>query len=100
MRHVVPYLLLLLIISVVVLLNGGASPMTPALSMTHASVPVLVPSPQLSPHVPSYRPIIPSPCALGQQVIALLSQLIVLRLLLVPALSWPYHAYICWLLVA
>ncbi len=46
--------------------------------MTHASVQVLVPFPQLSPHVRSYRPITPSPCALGQQVIALLSQLIVL----------------------
>src|SRR6266851_6094763 len=37
-----------------------------------------LPFPQLSPHVRSYRPITPSPCALGQQVIALLSQLIVL----------------------
>src|SRR5712671_4839923 len=53
-------------------------PMTPALSMTHASTPAPVPFPQLSPHVPSYRPISPSPCALGQQVIALLSRLIVL----------------------
>ncbi len=63
--------------SAVVLLNGSASPMTPALSMTHASVPVLVPFPQLSPHIPSYHPITPSPCTLGQQVIALLSRLIV-----------------------
>ena len=52
--------------------------MGPALSMTRASVPVPVPFPQLSPHARSYRPIIPSPCALGQQVITLLSRLIVL----------------------
>src|SRR5713101_6229451 len=45
-RHVVPTLLLTLIASVVVLLNGGVSPMTPALSMTHASVLVPVPFPQ------------------------------------------------------
>src|SRR5216683_3225388 len=77
MRHVVLILPLPLIASAVVLLNGGVSPMMPALSMTHASVPVPVPSPQLSPCVCSYRPITPSPCALGQQVIALLSQLIV-----------------------
>ena len=64
-RHVVSTLPLPLIASVVVLLNGGASPMTPALSMTHASVPVSVPFPQLSPHVRSYHPITPSPCALG-----------------------------------
>jgi len=83
MRHVIPYLPLLLIAHVIVLLNGIANPMTPALSITHASVLVLVPFPQSSPHVRSYRPIIPSPCALGQQVIALLSQLIVL----------PCHVY-------
>ncbi len=77
-RHAVPTLPLLLIVSVTVLLNGGVSPMTPALSMTHAFVPVPVPFPQLSPHVRSYHPITPSPCALGQQVIAFLSQLIVL----------------------
>src|SRR5713101_2424357 len=77
-RHIVPIPPLPLIAHVTVLLNGGASPMTPALSMTHASVPVPVPFPQLSPHVCSYHPITPSPCALGQQVIALLSQLIVL----------------------
>jgi len=77
-RHVVPIPFLSLITLVTVLLNGGASPMTPASSMTHASVPVPVPFPQLSPHVRSYHPIIPSPCTLGQQVIALLSQLIVL----------------------
>ncbi len=77
-RHVVPILPLVLFMIAVVLLNGGASPMMPALSMTHASVQVLVPFPQLSPHVHSYRSITPSPCALGQQVIALLLQLIVL----------------------
>ena len=60
-----------------VLLNGGANPMTPALSMTYASAPVLVPFLQLSPHVHSYQPITPSPCALGQQVTAVLSRLIV-----------------------
>ena len=78
MRHVMPTFPLLLIANVTVLLNGGVSPMMPALSMTHASVPVPVPFPQSSPHAHSYRPITPSPCALGQQVIALLSQLIVL----------------------
>src|SRR5712671_3242182 len=77
-RHAIPTLPLLLITSVTVLLNGGASPMMPALSMTHAFVPVLVPFPQLSPHIRSYHPIIPSPCTLGQQVITLLLQLIVL----------------------
>ena len=77
-RHVVLPLSLSLIARVTVLLIGAASPMMPALSMTHASVLVPVPFPQLSPHVRSYRPIPPSPCALGQQVIALLSQLIVL----------------------
>ncbi len=46
--------------------------------MTHVSALALVPFPQLSLHVRSYHPIIPSPCALGQQVIALLLQLIVL----------------------
>src|SRR5216683_3502772 len=81
-RHVVSTLPLPLIASVVVLLNGGVSPMTPALSMTHASVPVPVPFPQLSPHVSSYRPIIPSPCALGQQVTVVLSRLIVLPCLM------------------
>ncbi len=57
---------------------GAASPMGPASSTSHASAPVPVPFPQLSPHVPSYRPITPNPCALGQQVTALLSRLIVL----------------------
>ncbi len=78
MRHVVPSLFLSPIAHVTVLLNGSASPITPALSTTHASVPVPVPFPQLSPHVRSYRPITPNPCALGQQVTTLLSQLIVL----------------------
>src|SRR6266851_9902590 len=64
-RHVVVVPPLSLIAHVTVLLTGSASPMTPALSMTCASVPALVPSPQLSPHVCSYPPIIPSPCALG-----------------------------------
>jgi len=54
----------------------------PALSMTRASAPVPVPFPQLSPHVPSYRPITPNPCALGQQVTAVLSRLIVLSRLM------------------
>jgi len=62
---------------VTVLLNGGVSPMTPVLSTTHASVPVPVPFPQLSPLVRSYRPITPNPCTLGQQVTTLLSRLIV-----------------------
>ncbi len=78
MRHIVPFPLLSLIVCVIALLNGGANPMTPALSTTPASVQAPVPFPQLSPHVPSYRPITPNPCALGQQVTALLSRLIVL----------------------
>src|SRR5216683_1705176 len=77
-RHVVPLPSLSPIALVTALLSGAASPMTPALSMTRASAPVPVRFPQLSPHVPSYRPITPSPCALGQQVIVLLSRLIVL----------------------
>ena len=77
-RHVVPFPPLSLIAYVTVLRNGGASPMTPALFMTHASVPVPDPFPQLSPCVRSYRPITPNPCTLGQQVTALLSHLIVL----------------------
>src|SRR5216683_7625315 len=63
---------------VIALPSGAASHMMPASYTTRASAPVPVPFPQLSPHVPSYRPIIPSPCALGQQVITLLSHLIVL----------------------
>src|SRR6266851_8789282 len=76
-RHVVPLPSLSPIALVTALLSGAASPMTPALSMTHASAPVPVPFPQLSPHVPSYRLISPNPCALGQQVTAILSRLIV-----------------------
>src|SRR6266851_6249012 len=67
-----------LIAHVIVPLSGAANHMTPASYTTCASAQAPVPFPQLSPHVPSYRPIIPSPCALGQQVIALLSCLIVL----------------------
>ncbi len=77
-RHVVPLPSPPLIALVTVPLNGGASPMMPALSMTPASALAPVPFPQLSPHVPSYRPITPSPCTLGQQVITSLSRLIVL----------------------
>src|SRR6266851_7879142 len=76
-RHVIPNLPPPLIVIVVVLLIGGVNPMTCVLSITHAFVPAPVPFPQLSPHVHSYRPIIPSPCTLGQQVITLLSCLIV-----------------------
>src|SRR6266851_1667734 len=76
-RHVVLSPPLSLIAPVTVLLIGGASPTTPALSTSPASVRVPVPFPQLSPHVPSYRPITPNPCALGQQVTAVLSRLIV-----------------------
>ncbi len=65
MRHIVLTPPLLLIVIAVVLLNGGVSPMMPALSMTHAFVLVLVPFPQLSPHIRSYCPIIPNPCTLG-----------------------------------
>jgi len=67
-RHIVLTLILTITASAIVLLNGGASPMMPALSMTHASVPVPVPFPQLSPHIRSYCPITPNPCSLGQQV--------------------------------
>ena len=70
-----------LIAPVTVQLTGGVSPMTPVSYMTRASVRVPVPFPQLSPHVPSYRPITPNPCALGQQVTAVLSRPIVLSCL-------------------
>src|SRR6266853_4636143 len=66
-----------LIALVTVPLIGGVSPMTPVSYTTRASVRVPVPFPQLSPHVLSYRPIVPNPCALGQQVTALVSRLIV-----------------------
>src|SRR6266851_3216248 len=75
-RHVVLLPPLSLITRAIVLLNGGVNPMTPALSMTHASVPVPVPFPQLSLPVHSYPPITPSPCTLGQQVITSLSRLL------------------------
>src|SRR5713226_7848894 len=67
-RHVVLTPSLSLIAHVTALLTGGVSPMTPASYTTRASVWVPVPFPQLSPHVPSYHPITPNPCALGQQV--------------------------------
>ena len=57
--------------------------MMPALSTSPASAPVPALFPQLSPHVPSYRPIIPNPCALGQQVTIVLSHLIVSSRLIV-----------------
>src|SRR6266851_516213 len=63
-------------------LSGAANHMGPVSYMTHASALAPVPSPQLSPHVRSYHPITPNPCALGQQVTALLSRLIVLSRLM------------------
>src|SRR6266851_6711767 len=51
-----------------VTLNGVVSPTTPALSMTCASVPALVVSPQLSLPIHPYHSPSPSPCTLGQQV--------------------------------
>ena len=66
-----------LIALVTVPLIGGVSPMTPVSYTTRASVRVPVPFPQLSPHVPSYHPITPNPCALGQQVTVILSHIIV-----------------------
>jgi len=84
-RHIVlitlPYL-----VSVSVTQNGGVNCITPVLSMTPVSVLAPVPFPQLSPHVCSYRPITPSPCALGQRVIAYH-----LILLSYPTLC-PYHS--------
>src|SRR6267154_2145073 len=77
-RHVVLTPSLSLTAHVIAPLSGAANHMGPVSYMTHASAPALVPFPQLTPHVPSYRPITPNPCALGQQVIALLSHLIVL----------------------
>src|SRR5712671_3583250 len=70
-RHVVLTPFLSLIDHVTVLMSGVASPMGPVSYTTRASVRVPVPFPQLSPHVPSYRPITPTPCAVGQQVTAL-----------------------------
>src|SRR6266853_867870 len=76
-RRVVLTPSLSLIAHVTVLMSGVASPMGPVSYTTRASVRAPVPFPQLSPHIPSYRPITPNPCALGQQVTALLSRLIV-----------------------
>ncbi len=67
-----------------VMLSGGVSPTTCALSMTYASVLAPVPFPQLSPLVHHYHPIIPSPCALGKQVI------VYRPVLLFYATSYPY----------
>src|SRR5216683_2309747 len=77
-RHVVLTPFLSLIAHVTVLMSGVASPMGPVSYTTRASVRAPVPFPQLSPHVRSYPPIVPNPCALGQQVTVLLSRLIVL----------------------
>src|SRR5712671_2011513 len=76
-RRVVLTPSLSLITHVTAQLIGGVSPMMPVSYTTRASAPVPVPFPQLSPHVPSYRPITPNPCALGQQVTVVLSRLIV-----------------------
>src|SRR5216683_3440301 len=88
-RRVVLTPSLSLIAPVTVRLSGGVNPMTPVSYMTRASVPVLVPFPQLSPHVPSYCPITPNPCALGQQVTIILSRLIVSPCLVY---SYPNHS--------
>src|SRR6266851_1351453 len=84
MRHIVLNPPLLLIALVTVLLNGGASYITPALSMTHASVPVPVPFPQLSLHVCSYRPIPSQSLCFGSAGD---------RVLLSYHASCPYHPY-------
>src|SRR5216683_7028816 len=78
MRHIILFPLPCLVIASVTL-NSSVSCITPVLSMTHASVLALVPFPQLSPLVCRYCPILPSPCALGQQVIAYRPCLIVLH---------------------
>ena len=80
---------LLLIAPVTVPPTGGVSPMTLVSYTTRASVRAPVPFPQLSPHVPSYRPITPNPCTLGQQVTVVLSRLIVLSRLVY---SYPDHS--------
>ncbi len=67
-----------LIAHVTAQLTGGVNPMTLVSYTTRASAPVPVPFPQLSPHILRYHPIIPNPCALGQQVTVVLSRLIVL----------------------
>ena len=79
---------------VTVPLIGGVSPMTPASYMTRASAPAPVPFPQLSPHVPSYPPIIPNPCALGQQVTVVLSLHTLSYCLVTP------HVLIVWIIVS
>ncbi len=86
-RHAIPFPLPSPVIAVVTL-NGSVNHMMPVLSTTPVSAWVLVPFPQLSPHICSYHPITPSPCALGQQVIASLSCLIVLSYHVLP----PEHA--------
>src|SRR6266851_5120270 len=63
-------------------LSGAANHMGLVSYTTRASARAPVPSPQLSPHVPSYHPITPNPCALGQQVTILLSRSIVLSRLM------------------
>src|SRR5713226_6068540 len=88
-RHVGLTPFLSLIALVTVLMSGAASPMGPASYTTRASVRAPVPFPQLSPHVLSYRPITPSPCALGQQVTVVLSRLIVSSRLVY---SYPDHS--------
>ncbi len=65
--------------------NSSVNCITPVLSMTPASVLAPVPFPQLSPLIRCYHPIIPSPCALGQQVIAYCSVLLFYHV------SCPYH---------
>src|SRR5216683_4305398 len=77
-RHVVLPPMPPLIVIAVVQLIGSANPMTLVSYTTRASVPVLDRFPQLNLPAPSYRPIIPSPCALGQQVITPCTFLIVL----------------------
>ncbi len=67
MRHIVSSLPLYLVI-ILVTLNGIVNPITPALSMTHASVLALAVFPQLSLPVCPYCFLSPSPCTLGQQV--------------------------------
>ena len=56
------------LVTALVTQSGGVSPTTLALSMTHASVLVLVAFPQLSPLIHRYLPTPPSSYTLGQQV--------------------------------
>src|SRR6266851_8336431 len=76
-RHIILTPLPLLAI-VIAPSSGGVNHITPVLSMTLVSVQIPVPFPHVNPHVPSYCPITPNPCTLGQQVTILLSRLIVL----------------------